>query len=117
MSEIEKLRNIIDSSWENITELSSSNYDIVDAVEETIEKLDSGDLRVAEKINGEWKVNQWLKKAVLISFRIKDNEILRGPYTAGLTKLKVKLHSGVKTNGNRQAFEMFPMELLEKERM
>ena len=39
MSEIEKLRNIIDSSWENITELSSSNYDIVDAVEETIEKL------------------------------------------------------------------------------
>ena len=114
MSEIEKLKNIIDSSWENITELSSSNYDIVDAVEETIEKLDSGDLRVAEKINGEWKVNQWLKKAVLISFRIKDNEILRGPYTSWFDKVEGKTTQWGENKWKQAGFRNVPNGALRK---
>ena len=49
-----------------------------DAVTKALDLLDSGAARVAEKVGGEWKVNQWLKKAVLLSFRLNDNELVAG---------------------------------------
>ena len=77
MSEIDNIKELIESSWENIADLSPENKDVIDAVNTTILKLDSGELRIAEKKdNNEWQVNQWLKKAVLISFRINENSIL-----------------------------------------
>ena len=57
------LRNIIDNAWNNITNISSTDTDIVRAVNETIEELDSGSIRVAEKSNNEWIVNEWIKKS------------------------------------------------------
>jgi 2,3,4,5-tetrahydropyridine-2-carboxylate N-succinyltransferase len=47
-------------------------------VEEALALLDAGKVRVAEKIDGEWVVNQWLKKAVLLSFRLNDNVVIDG---------------------------------------
>ena len=84
------LRNIIDNAWNNITNISSTDTDIVRAVNETIEKLDSGSIRVAEKSNNEWIVNEWIKKAVLISFRINNNKVLKGPYTSWFDKVDGK---------------------------
>ena len=72
-SEIEAAWNIRD------TITPSTKGKVRDAIEETLEALDKGELRVAEKTeNNVWKVNQWAKKAVLLGFRIKDMEIQNG---------------------------------------
>jgi len=91
MSEVNKAKEIIESAWENIGQLSPSDKDVIEAVNLAILKLDNGELRIAEKKdNNEWYVNQWLKKAVLISFRINENSILRGPYTSWYDKVRGK---------------------------
>ena len=90
MSDNTKLKNKIESAWENITKISPNDTDIADAVNEVIKKLDNGQFRIAEKNGNDWIVNQWLKKAVLISFRINDNKILKGPYTSWYDKVKGK---------------------------
>ena len=78
-SEIETAWNIRD------TITPSTKGKVRDAIEETLEALDKGELRVAEKTeNNVWKVNQWAKKAVLLGFRIKDMEIQNGgPQSSG----------------------------------
>ena len=90
MSENQKLKESIESAWDNIANLSPSDTDVSQAVNQVIKKLDSGELRIAEKVDNQWTVNQWLKKAVLISFRINENTILRGPYTSWFDKVKGK---------------------------
>lgn len=71
----QQLQATIDKAWEARAELTPYNApsEIRDAVAESIFQLDSGRLRVAEKIDGQWQVHQWLKKAVLLSFRLEDN--------------------------------------------
>ncbi len=90
MSDNTELKNKIESAWENIAIISPNDTDIADAVNEVIKKLDNGQFRIAEKNGNDWIVNQWLKKAVLISFRINDNKILKGPYTSWYDKVKGK---------------------------
>lgn len=90
MTDFTELKTKIENAWDNITNISSNDTDIVNAVGEVIQKLDNGELRIAQKNNNDWVVNQWLKKAVLISFRINDNQILRGPYTTWYDKVKGK---------------------------
>jgi len=71
--------DIINSAWEERGTISSSTKgEIRDAVQQALDGLDSGKLRVAEKINGVWQVHQWLKKAVLLSFRLNDSELIAG---------------------------------------
>ena len=71
--------SIIEAAWENRTNINPQTADaeIKLAVDTAIDKLDRGQLRVAEKINGEWVTHQWLKKAVLLSFRLEDNRLMR----------------------------------------
>ncbi|MDU0810155.1 MAG: 2,3,4,5-tetrahydropyridine-2,6-dicarboxylate N-succinyltransferase [Burkholderia sp.] len=75
---LKQLKKTIDAAWENRLELSpkSAPINIRKAVENVIFQLDRGQLRVAEKINGYWIVHQWLKKAVLLSFRLYDNSLM-----------------------------------------
>jgi len=63
---------------------------VKDAVAKTLAELDAGRLRVAEKKDGEWVTHQWLKKAVLLSFRLRDNEIMQGGYTHYFDKVDSK---------------------------
>jgi 2,3,4,5-tetrahydropyridine-2-carboxylate N-succinyltransferase len=88
----ERLRDLIESSFEKRAEISptSASKELRDAVDETIAALDCGDLRVAEKRNGDWTVNEWVKKAVLLSFRIYDNRIMPGGYTEYWDKVPAK---------------------------
>jgi len=73
------LPNIIDAAWEKRTEISSATKgDVREAVGQALAKLDDGSLRVAEKIGGKWQTNQWLKKAVLLSFRLNDSYLIPG---------------------------------------
>jgi 2,3,4,5-tetrahydropyridine-2,6-dicarboxylate N-succinyltransferase len=73
------LAHRIEAAWEVRESLSvSSKGEARDAVEAALAGLDDGSLRVAEKAGGEWQVHQWLKKAVLLSFRLNDNKIVEG---------------------------------------
>ncbi|MHA1154121.1 MAG: 2,3,4,5-tetrahydropyridine-2,6-dicarboxylate N-succinyltransferase [Alphaproteobacteria bacterium] len=73
------LQGIIDAAWEDRERISpTSAGEIRDAVEAALDGLDSGSLRVAEKRDGSWLVNQWLKKAVLLSFRLRDTVTVAG---------------------------------------
>jgi len=75
------LQSIIENAWENRQSLSSATTgEIRDAVESALLQLDSGQLRVAQKQGSEWLVNQWVKKAVLLSFRLYDNQPMDGGY-------------------------------------
>ena len=86
------LQQIIDAAFERRTEFSptSAPTDVKNAVAETLDSLDSGTIRVAEKINGVWVTHQWIKKAVLLSFRLKDNDIMQGGYTHYYDKVESK---------------------------
>jgi 2,3,4,5-tetrahydropyridine-2-carboxylate N-succinyltransferase len=70
-----------DAAWEARAEIGINTKGAVrEAVEQVIEMLDAGQARVAEKVDGEWVTHQWLKKAVLLSFRLTDNQIMaNGP--------------------------------------
>jgi 2,3,4,5-tetrahydropyridine-2-carboxylate N-succinyltransferase len=80
MTDIAQLRSIVERAFEDRQTLGvSTKGEVRDVVEEALDLLDAGKVRVAEKQNGGWVVNQWLKKAVLLSFRLNDMEIMPGP--------------------------------------
>ncbi len=87
------MKEIIESAFEDRAHLTpeSTNSEIKEAVAETINLLDSGRARVAEqKSIGNWQVNEWLKKAVLLSFRLDENETMAGGYTQYFDKVPSK---------------------------
>jgi 2,3,4,5-tetrahydropyridine-2,6-dicarboxylate N-succinyltransferase len=86
------LQTIIERGWEHRAELAPSRADakLRDAVEQCLAGLDAGTLRVAEPRDGQWVVNQWLKQAVLLSFRINDNGVIDAGYTKFFDKVPQK---------------------------
>jgi len=86
------LQNIIETAFENRANLSPHNvsHEIKDAVTETLDLLDQGRLRVAEKQSDQWVVNQWIKKAVLLSFRLEENAFVKGGFTNYYDKVESK---------------------------
>ena len=78
--ENKELENVIETSWESRDEINEKTVGITkEAVEQTLNQLGNGTLRVAEKMaSGEWVVNQWTKKAVLLSFRLREMELQKG---------------------------------------
>lgn len=91
---MEKLKSIIEAAFETRMSFTPQNvpHDIKEAVNQAIELLDSGKARVAEKINGKWQINQWLKKAVLLCFRLNDNQVMNGAFTEYFDKVPLKYH-------------------------
>ncbi len=74
------LQSTINAAWDARDAITTSTTgDVRDAVNAALAMLDAGTARVAEKVDGTWTVNQWLKKAVLLSFRLNDNQIMPGP--------------------------------------
>eukprot|EP01037_Dinobryon_pediforme_P004404 gene4404-biopygen2653 len=74
----DQLAAAIESAWENRATVTPASSDVREVVEAALDLLDSGKARVAEPVDGAWQVNQWLKKAVLLSFRLNDNAIVEG---------------------------------------
>jgi 2,3,4,5-tetrahydropyridine-2,6-dicarboxylate N-succinyltransferase len=69
----------IEQAWDHREELNPATKGVVrNAVEHALDALDNGRLRVAQKVGGEWQVHQWLKKAVLLSFRLNDMRLIEG---------------------------------------
>jgi 2,3,4,5-tetrahydropyridine-2-carboxylate N-succinyltransferase len=86
------LQTIIETAFESSAEItpSSAPSGVREAVDDVLAKLDSGELRVAEKIDGSWVVNEWAKKAVLLSFRLSDNSLMPGGETNYFDKVALK---------------------------
>ena len=88
-----QLETLINAAWEDRGNLSAKSVpaDILDAVESTITQLNNGSIRVATRqAVGQWTVHQWIKKAVLLSFKLKDNELMRAGELGFFDKVKTK---------------------------
>jgi 2,3,4,5-tetrahydropyridine-2-carboxylate N-succinyltransferase len=92
MSTTERLRATIDAAFERRAELNPQNLpaELATALEQCLELLDSGRVRVAQPVDGRWVVNEWLKKAVLLSFRVRDNVAMEAGYTRFFDKVPLK---------------------------
>ncbi|WP_127805972.1 2,3,4,5-tetrahydropyridine-2,6-dicarboxylate N-succinyltransferase [Hydrogenophaga sp. NH-16] len=89
----QQLQTLIDNAWEQRADFSpaSAPKEVLDAVEHVIAELDSGKLRVATREGvGQWTVHQWIKKAVLLSFRLKDNAVMKAGDLAFFDKVQTK---------------------------
>jgi 2,3,4,5-tetrahydropyridine-2-carboxylate N-succinyltransferase len=89
---MEEIQSIIDAAWEKRSEIvpGAASAKIGEAVDHVLAELDAGRLRVAEKKNGDWVVHQWLKKAVLLSFRLENNAPVDGGFTHYYDKVASK---------------------------
>ena len=100
------LKSFIESAYDHAGDISSKTKGVVrDAVEETLDLLDKGEARVAEKIDGQWVVHQWLKKAILLSFRLNDPQRSTADLKAALgsTRSRLNLRIGRRRTSKRPA--------------
>ena len=109
MSNLEK---IINDAWEKKDQINkNSDKSIIDAIKQIIDNLDQGKVRVAEKIKGQWQTHQYVKKAVMLSFRIHEMEVLSGPYSSWYDKahlIKGKTANYKKNDFEKAGFRMVP---------
>jgi 2,3,4,5-tetrahydropyridine-2-carboxylate N-succinyltransferase len=89
---MQNIQYVIENAYEQRATLSPAQVspEVSNAVTEAIALLDGGKARIAEKVNGHWQVNQWLKKAVLLYFRIHDNVVFDGGMTQHFDKVPLK---------------------------
>jgi 2,3,4,5-tetrahydropyridine-2-carboxylate N-succinyltransferase len=111
-----ELQTIIEQAWEKRAELSpgSAPARIGAAVGEVLAALDAGKLRVAEKIDGAWVVHQWLKKAVLLSFRLEDNVPIAGAATQYYDKVPSKFAHYTQEDFARGGFRVVPPAMVRR---
>jgi len=102
------LQATIDELWEKRTELTTQSTDAIKIIESVIADLDAGKLRVAEKVNGEWTVNQWAKKAVLLSFRTRDNRIQKAGDINFYDKVDTKFQGWTEEQFKAGGFRVVP---------
>ncbi len=82
--------NIINDAFDEKDSVPDRIQNITGIIDAVLEQLDSGDLRVCEKIDNQWVVHQWVKKAILLSFRTNSNFTVSGPYATWYDKVKGK---------------------------
>ena len=106
------LQDIIEQGFENRSDINPSNApkEIVDAVSEVLNKLNSGELRVASRIGDsqDWETHQWIKKAVLLSFRLKDNELMPGGSTSYFDKVDSKFRHFTEQDFKNGGYRVVP---------
>jgi 2,3,4,5-tetrahydropyridine-2,6-dicarboxylate N-succinyltransferase len=89
---MQNLQSIVEQAYDHRQDINSDNVspEIKEAINTTIELLDSGKLRIAEKYQGSWQVNQWIKKAVLLYFKVEKNKAIDGHFTQFYDKIPLK---------------------------
>ena len=109
------LQAIIEELWEKRTELSpQSPPDTIAAINQVVGMLDSGALRVAEKINGDWVTHQWAKKAVLLSFRVRDNRVQEAGDIRFYDKVDTKFEGWSEADFRQGGFRVVPGTIVRK---
>ncbi|PHV11721.1 2,3,4,5-tetrahydropyridine-2,6-dicarboxylate N-succinyltransferase [Chitinimonas sp. BJB300] len=104
------LQTTIETAFENRTEISPTSIapELRTAIDQVILELDRGNLRVAEKQDGKWVVNEWLKKAVLLSFRANDNRVMEGGETNFFDKVDSKFAGWGAEDFRKAGFRVVP---------
>ena len=104
------LAALIDSAFERRAEIAPSQVptELVAALDEVIEGLNEGRLRVAEKIDGTWVTHQWVKKAVLLHFRTHDNHVIPGPGTSWFDKVPMRFQHFTDAGFRAGGFRVVP---------
>ena len=106
---------IINEAWESKNQVSSkSNKKLLKTINQTIELLDSGKIRVAEKKNSSWITNQWVKKAILLSFRVNKMKTSKGPYSTWFDKIEGKTQKWDKKKLIKAGFRSVPNGVVRK---
>ena len=101
--------NIINTAWDNRDQVNSkSDQSIIDAIKETIKLVDAGKIRVAEKNGKDWVVHQWIKKAILLSFKVNEMQTLVGPYATWWDKVRGKTAGWGREEHMKAGFRMVP---------
>ena len=109
------LENIINSAFEDKENINvTTSGEIRDAVNNTLNQLDNGVIRVCEKVDNEWIVNQWIKKAILLSFRLKDNEIIKASHATWYDKVESKTANWTKEDHLKAGFRYVPDAVVRK---
>ncbi len=112
------LQIIIEEAFENRAEISPNNADgkVKDAIEEVLDGLNNGKLRVASRIDNsqEWETHQWLKKAVLLSFRVQDNFVMPSDYTNFFDKVESKFNNFSEEDFKNGGYRVVPNAIARK---
>jgi len=110
------LQRIIDDAFERRDSITPNSVDPIvrEAILQTIEMLDAGQIRVAEKIAGEWVVHQWVKKAVLLYFRINNNEVVQGADTKYYDKVPLKFADYTADRFKEESIRVVPQATVRK---
>ena len=104
-----ELKNIIENAFEIRDEINiNTSGEIRESVDETLNQLDMGHIRVCEKNGEEWTVNQWIKKAILLSFRLNDNEVIKAPHATWYDKVPSKTANWSKEDHEKAGFRYVP---------
>ncbi|MBD2797289.1 2,3,4,5-tetrahydropyridine-2,6-dicarboxylate N-succinyltransferase [Xenorhabdus sp. 18] len=105
-----QLQTTIETAFENRVNITPMTVDNAtrDTINQVIQMLDSGKLRVAEKIDGKWVTHQWLKKAVLLSFRINDNQVMEGAESRYFDKVPMKFADYDQARFEKEGFRVVP---------
>jgi 2,3,4,5-tetrahydropyridine-2-carboxylate N-succinyltransferase len=104
------LESVVDAAFERRAEITPSlvQPELADALNRVIQELNAGRLRVAEKVNGEWITHQWIKKAVLLYFRTRDNQVTAGPGTAWFDKIPMRFQDYTDAQFREGGFRVVP---------
>ena len=112
---INSFEKIINEAWDNKSQVNSkSSRKLLNAISKTIDLLDAGKIRVAEKRNNEWTVNQWIKKAILLSFRVNKMKTSRGPYATWYDKIEGKTQKWNEKKLTKAGFRFVPNGVVRK---
>ncbi len=110
------LQTIIEQAFEERSHLSpaSASKQLISSVNEVLNCLDMGQLRVAEKIEGEWIVHQWIKKAVLLSFKLYPNQIVDAGYCQFYDKVALKYQGYTSEQFQKEGVRVVPHAIVRK---
>ena len=111
---LEKIEKTINEAFEKKDKIDSSDKMLNDLVHETIDLLDNGKIRVAEKKGDKWQVNQWIKKAILLSFRVNKMKASKGPYSTWYDKVDGKTQGWSEEQVKKAGFRYVPNGVIRK---
>ena len=113
--DLKSFEKIINEAWKNKSQVNpKSNKKLLKTINQTIELLDSGKIRVAEKKNNSWMTNQWVKKAILLSFRVNEMKTSKGPYSTWFDKVEGKTQKWDKKKLIKAGFRSVPNGVVRK---
>ena len=113
---MELLQTAIEEAFESRAKITPRNVEakLKESVNQVLEMINTGELRIAEKINGEWVTHQWIKKAVLLSFRMEDNAFIKGGFSNYFDKVPSKFADFSSKDFRNGGFRVVPPATVRK---